>query len=191
MKTSKEGRVFIEKHEGRRNSVYTCPAGHKTIGIGHKLTAREIEQKFIEISMPKWNRTYQIDWRFRISDIEIECLLSQDLRHFEFFVNTFIASCNPGMIQHQHQFDALISFYFNIGTDAGRNSDSYDLLRRRRLADAMDIAIQWHNVKGKLNMGLLNRRMEEIELFMGDEYDREYWERRKERIIAESNNKGI
>lgn len=32
---------FIERWEGRRNSVYVCPAGYKTIGVGHRIKSGE------------------------------------------------------------------------------------------------------------------------------------------------------
>jgi len=38
---------FTEKWEGRRNHVYVCSEGHKTIGVGHKL--KHYEQKLTYI----------------------------------------------------------------------------------------------------------------------------------------------
>lgn len=33
---------MIERHEGRRNKPYRCPAGHLTIGVGHNMEARPL-----------------------------------------------------------------------------------------------------------------------------------------------------
>ena len=50
---------FIEKWEGRKHTVYTCPAGYKTIGVGHLIKKGE-------------SFTY-------LSDTEIDHILSQDI----------------------------------------------------------------------------------------------------------------
>lgn len=187
MKTSKTGRDFIIEHEGFKRQMYLDPADLPSIGVGHLITEKERETKRIMLSFPEWHGEYTLNWQLSLTFTEVECLFTQDLRRFEYFVNTFIVSCNPGM--KQHQFDALISFYFNIGTDAGRNSKSYNLLRQKFYSNAMDIIIQWHKMTKNgvkvLSTGLLDRRMKEIELFLGENYIPEYWEGKKLEILKE------
>lgn len=43
--------AMIERHEGRRNKPYRCPAGRPTIGIGHNMEAKPLShdmQAFLE-----------------------------------------------------------------------------------------------------------------------------------------------
>ena len=177
MKTSRNGRSLIVRHEGFRRNIYVCPAGHKTIGVGHKLTEKEMIDG-IELSMPEWIDSYHLNWKLSLSSIEVECLLSQDLRRFEHFVNAFYVSCNPRM--SQDCFDGLISFVFNIGIEAAKKSDSYNLIRHKFMTNAADVIFQWYKITVGGNKvpskGLLKRRKAEIKLILGDRYDPAYWD---------------
>lgn len=178
MKTSKNGRSLIIEHEGFENFFYFCPAGHKTIGVGHKLTEMELKDRRIELSSPEWSRAYSKDWRMRLTGVEVECLLSMDLQRFEHFVNASYDVFNPRM--SQDCFDGLVSFVFNIGIEAAKNSKSYNLIRHKFMTNAAEVIFQWHKItiNGKKipSNGLLKRRKAEIKLILGDGYDAAYWD---------------
>jgi lysozyme len=189
MITSKQGRDFIIEHEGFMRQWYSDPAGLPSIGVGHLITERERESKKIILTFPEWHGEYALNWQLSLTPTEVECLFTQDLRRFEYFVNTFIVSCNPGM--KQHEFDALVSFAFNIGVgnEGLRGSRSFEMLRYGKFFEAAGVILKWHKMTKNgvkvLSTGLLDRRVKEIELFLGDDYDLEYWEGERLEILKE------
>jgi len=56
---------FTEKWEGKRNKVYVCFAGHKTIGIGHKLKS---DESFSYLNDKQVYKLYKQDMQIAISD---------------------------------------------------------------------------------------------------------------------------
>jgi lysozyme len=66
----------------------------------------------------------------------------------------------------QNQFDALVSFVFNIGTTQFKKST---LLRKLNVGNYEGAAAEfprWNKQKGKILKGLVRRRAEEMELFL-------------------------
>lgn len=66
----------------------------------------------------------------------------------------------------QNQFDALVSFTFNVGAE---NFEKSILLRLLNLGQSLGAAndfLQWDHIKGKVSGGLLNRRRAEKDLFL-------------------------
>ena len=61
---------LIEKHEGRKNKPYRCPAGAWTIGVGHNFDANPLPPDIAEY-LNKYGR---------ITDAMIDRLLEQDIR---------------------------------------------------------------------------------------------------------------
>ncbi|MBK9292561.1 MAG: lysozyme [Bacteroidetes bacterium] len=139
MKTSSTGLNLIKTHEGLRLEAYQCPAGRWTIGYGHTRTAQA---------------------GMRITEAQAHMLLQSDLAAAEAIVNTAL----PGL--KQHQFDALVSFVFNVGAKAFLNST---LLRKiRTAAPEADIRAEfarWIYANGKPLPGLAKRRADEANLF--------------------------
>ena len=109
MKTSSKGIELIKGFEGLHLQAYLCPAGVYTIGWGHTLGVTPHQH---------------------ISVAEAESLLRDDLRHAEVCVSKL-----PGL--KQNQFDALVSFVFNVGIRAFKDST----LRRLVIANGNDAAI--------------------------------------------------
>lgn len=117
MKTSERGRELIKSFEGIRDGdpttvnldPYICPAGLVTIGWGHVVTddaGRALRGRDgLAIA-----RTYYPDgitWR------EADNLLTVDLERTEQGVETLLRDAPV----NQNQFDALVSFAFNVGLD--------------------------------------------------------------------------
>jgi lysozyme len=91
MKTSEKGINLIKKFEGCKLTSYKCPAGIWTIGYGHTRNVHKGEV---------------------ITQQQAEELLKQDLSVYEAGVNAMQLNVN------QNQYDALISFAFNLGLSA-------------------------------------------------------------------------
>lgn len=139
MKTSVSGISLIKKHEGLKLRAYKCPAGVWTIGYGHTSTARQ---------------------GMVITANRAEELLISDLKASESVVNTKFRACN------QNQFDAMVSFVFNLGGGSFLRST----LVKKITAGAPEAAIRaefakWVYASGKVAPGLVKRRQDESDLF--------------------------
>lgn len=144
--TSPKGKDLIKKYEGFRAKPYICPAGVPTIGYG---------------------ATYYPDGRkvtlkdSAISEVFATNLLETMLSPYEKAVDSF---CRDDI--SQNQFDALVSFAYNLGTNALKNST----LLKKINANPSDQTIRneflkWVNAGGKRLEGLVKRRTEEANLY--------------------------
>jgi len=141
MKTvSKTGIDLIKRFEGLRLSAYRDAVGVPTIGYGHTRTA-------------KLGR--------KISEAEAESLLREDLDRFEKAVNAMVQ-----VELGQHEFDALVSFAFNVGADALRKSTLLKLLHGGQRQAAADQLLRWDHAGGRQLAGLTDRRHAERDLFL-------------------------
>ncbi|NDW10456.1 lysozyme [Dysgonomonas sp. 520] len=143
MKTSNSGVDFIRSHEGLVLTAYKCPAGVWTIGYGHTKGVKQGD---------------------RITEKEAIEYLKEDLEDSEKAVSSQNLKLN------QNQFDALVSFTFNVGSG---NFKSSTLLKKAK-ANPNDPTIRnefakWNKakVKGVLTAlpGLTRRRKEEADLY--------------------------
>lgn len=149
MKISDRGIEFIKNEEGCRLDAYHCPAGILTIGIGHTTAAGFPEVKE----------------GMKVTEREAMEILKSDLRKFEAVVNKLVkVSIN------QTQFDALVSFVFNVGEG---NFSKSTLLKKLNKGDYNGAASEfhrWNKAGGKVNKGLTNRRAREAALFIEDDW---------------------
>lgn len=144
-RTSARGIEVIKRHEGLRLTVYTDAAGHKTIGYGHKL-------------LPGEHYT-------RITEAEAGALLRADLAAAENAVRELVT-----VRLDQSQFDALVSFTFNLGR---ANLASSTLLRKLNAGDYVGAAAEferWNKAGGRVLAGLVARRADEAALFSSTLY---------------------
>jgi lysozyme len=148
---SEEGLAFIARHEGFRPNVYMDEANHPTIGFGHKLVAGE--------SFPH-----------SIDEAEARRLLASDVSSAEAAVQRGVASdLTP------RQFDALVSFAYNIGGDAFQRSTLLRNVNAGNFNAAAGEFMRWNQVRqpdGTLrpSPGLTNRRRAERDLFLDGIY---------------------
>jgi lysozyme len=70
----------------------------------------------------------------------------------------------------QNQFDALVSFTFNVGIGAEQHSTMLKLINERRFVDAANEFPRWNHVKGVVSEGLTRRRAAEQALFVGGDW---------------------
>lgn len=140
---------LITRFEGRRLTAYKDPAGVPTIGYGTTI--------------------YPTGAKVRIGDSisaeEATEFLAVDLASF----TTGLTASLHGVTVNQNQFDALVSFTYNVGLGAFADST---LLRKLRAGDAVAAGAQfprWNKatVKGvkKVLPGLVKRRAAERALF--------------------------
>lgn len=139
-KISQEGVDLIKSWEGCRLKAYRCPAGVWTIGYGHTHSAMD---------------------GLRITYDRAEELLKQDLQRFEKAITTLVK-----VPLTQNHFDALVSFAYNVGIEAFRNSTLLKLLNQKNYLLAADQFDRWTKVGKKTLPGLVSRRAEEKKLFL-------------------------
>lgn len=141
MKTSDNAVQMIKNFEGLSTKAYLCPAGHKTIGYGHVLLQGE-------------NRDY-------INQKEAEDLLFNDLSKIEYIVQR-----NIQVELNQGQFDALISFTFNLGAASLQRSTLRQKINRYEHEDVPKEFMRWIYAGGKILAGLVARRRAEAEMYV-------------------------
>jgi lysozyme len=144
MITSDKGRALIKAHEGKRLVAYRCPAGVWTIGYGHTSAAGAPEVK------PG----------MRISQIEADAILARDLEAFEKGVRSLV----KGPLT-QGQFDALVSFTFNVGLGALKRSTLLKRLNAGQHKAVPAELMKWTRAGGRELPGLVRRRRDEAELW--------------------------
>ena len=146
MNVSEQGLKLIRHHEGVRNRPYRCPAGLWTVGVGHLIGDGK--------SLPaEWDRVFTKE--------EIDGILKRDLRRFELGVHKML----PNMPLRQHEFDALVSFCFNLGLGCFQRSTVRQALLRGDKKKAMESLLKYCRAGGKILKGLQTRRLDEKALF--------------------------
>lgn len=146
MNVSERGIKLIKHHEGIRNRPYRCPAGLWTVGVGHLIGDGK--------SLPKsWDRLFTKD--------EIDGILKRDLRRFELGVRKML----PNVPLRQSEFDALVSFCFNLGLGCFQRSTIRQALLRGDKKTAMESLLKYCRAGGKILKGLQIRRLDEKALF--------------------------
>ncbi len=139
--TSSAGRQLIESFEGLELTAYQDMVGVWTIGYGH--TGVDVKPGL------------------RISAAQAEALLAADLVRFEQGVARLVT-----FVLNQHQFDALVSFSFNLGLGSLKNSTLLKLLNAGDVTAAAEQFLRWDKAGGGQVAGLLRRRQAERTLFL-------------------------
>lgn len=142
MKASVDAYELIKQFEGLRLKAYLCPAGIWTIGYGH--TSGVSPNSFITIQ-------------------EADEYLHRDVAAIEMQLNKLNLSLR------QCQWDAIVSFVFNIGIG---NFKASTLLAKIRINpddnSIIDEFLRWVYANGKVMRGLQKRRLTEMKLYFSD-----------------------
>ena len=142
MKASIDAYELIKQFEGLRLEAYLCPAGIWTIGYGH--TSGVSPNSFITIQ-------------------EADEYLHRDVATIEMQLNKLNLSLR------QCQWDAIVSFVFNVGIG---NFKASTLLAKIRINpednSIMDEFLRWVYANGKVMKGLQKRRLAEMKLYFSD-----------------------
>lgn len=147
-KISQRGLDLIKAFEGFEATAYLCPANRPTIGYGHtaSVTMEDVRKR----------RT--------ITRGEAEDLLRLDVERAEAAVRTKVTA-----ELNQNQFDALVSFTFNVGTGAFGMSTLRKCLNANDFAGAIRQFPLWCKVRRgatyTTSAGLKRRREAEVDLF--------------------------
>jgi len=150
MKTSAIGLALINSWEGLEDGdpttanlePYLDAAGLPTIGWGHLVKDGE-------------------DFTGGITIEQAEELLAHDVTWAEGAVNRQVT-----VKLNQHQFDALVSFVFNVGAGAFDQSTLLAWLNQARMHDIPQQLTRWNRSGGKSLLGLARRRVAESDLFL-------------------------
>lgn len=132
------GLALIKQFEGCRLIAYQCSAGVWTIGYGH---------------------TAGVYKGMKITQAQADAFLKQDIAKFEKYIN------NPSYVPftdklNQNQFDALVSFAFNLG------QGNVKKLCTGRVMNQIPSAMQQYcKAAGKTLPGLQRRRKAEAALY--------------------------
>lgn len=143
----------IKEWEGFKNKVYKDVAGFLTIGVGHLLTRSELTSGKLYIN------EIAIRYNNGLTDQQVNDLLRQDLLQYCRTVESVKVPLND------NQFAALVSFTFNVGESAFKNST---LLKKLNAGLYVEVPAQlrrWTKAGGVDIPGLVNRRNHEIELW--------------------------
>jgi lysozyme len=137
MKISNQGLAILIDREAKRNAAYLDSVGVPTIGVGH--TGPEVHMGLV--------------W----TDEQVMEALRNDLDRFE-------QAVNGGVTQElqQHQFDALVSFAFNVGVQAFRQSTMLKRINEGNFGAAAAQFDVWH-----IPPEITSRRNGEREQFKG------------------------
>jgi lysozyme len=139
LQTSQNGIQMIEGFEGLRLNAYQDIVGVWTIGYGHTAGVRSGQV---------------------ISQAQAESFLRSDIASSENGVNDLVH-----VPLNQNQFDALVSFAFNLGVGALAKSTLLQLLNKGDYKGASGQFDLWVHAGGKVIQGLVNRRNAEQKLF--------------------------
>jgi lysozyme len=136
---------LIKKWEGCRLTTYLCSAGVATIGWGSTLYANGTKVKLGD----------------KITQKEADDLFLITLKQYEDAVDRLVSSKI-----NSNQRSALISFCYNLGINALKNST----LLKKVNADPSNLSIKdefmkWTKASGKVIQGLINRRNDEQKLY--------------------------
>ena len=140
MNISEIGIQLIKNFEGCVLKAYKCPAGIWTIGYGHTSGVKEGQTITLK---------------------QAEDYLLQDIRAYEITVNNLV-----NVPLNQNQFDALVSFCYNLGPNNLKNSTLIKLLNKKDYLGAAEQFDRWIYAGGKKLPGLVKRRAAEKELFL-------------------------
>ena len=149
MKISEEGLEIIKHFEGCELEAYKCAAGVWTIGYGHTKDVQEGDT---------WSKE------------KAEHMLSKELEdEYEHYVNSLVT-----VPMNQCQFDALVSWVYNLGP---ANLKVSTLLKKLNAGDYEDVPNQikrWNkatvNGERKVLPGLTRRREAEATMFKGEKW---------------------
>ena len=145
MNISKEGVDLIKKFEGCELDAYKCAAGVWTIAYGRIKEVKEGDT---------------------CSQNEAEEWLNEELIEYESDVNHMVE-----VSLLQNQFDALVSWVYNLGPSNLKASTMLKVLNLGEYKSVPEQIKRWNKAGGKVLEGLTRRRNAEALLFEGKDWE--------------------
>ena len=139
-----EGLALIKKFEGCELEAYQCSAGVWTIGYGH---TKDVQKGDV------WSQSHA------------EHMLEVELHEYESYINEYVT-----VALSQNQFDALVSWVYNLGPANLKSSTMLKVLNSGEYEDVPAQIKRWNKAGGKVLEGLIRRREAEACLFKGTEW---------------------
>jgi lysozyme len=137
---------IIVQFEGFEGKPYTCSGGADTIGFGSTRYADGTKVKLSDKPITK--------------DEAMELLMATLGTYEQAIHKNVIAPIN------QNQFDALVSFVYNVGAGNFAKSTLLKKLNKADYQGAGDEFLRWNRAGGKVLNGLIRRRDAERALFL-------------------------
>jgi lysozyme len=138
--TTQAGLDLIKEYESFSPTVYICPAGYATIGWGHVVRKGDPEV---------------------VTKEQADVILAKDVEVAERGVLRLIS-----VPLSDGQFDALVSFTFNLGSGTLQRSSLRAKINREEFEDASEVFGKYVYARGKKLKGLIRRRESERLLFL-------------------------
>jgi lysozyme len=146
-KTSNKGIDLIKSFEGFKSKPYKCSAGVPTIGYGATF-------------YPSTNEKVTLQDK-EISELQAVELLQNMLTGYEKSVDSF---CRDDI--NQNQFDALVSFAYNLGSNSLKNSTLLKKVNLNPNDESIKLEfMKWVKAGGQTLKGLVRRREAEATLY--------------------------
>lgn len=142
---TENGLSLIKNYEKLALNTYICPAGYPTIGYGHVVKAAEAAS-----------------FANGINEHQADVLLAADVHVSERAVLRLIT-----VPLTDGQFDALVSFTFNLGAGALQRSTLRRKVNREEHDDVPAEFMKWVWGGGRKLKGLVKRRKAEAALYLG------------------------
>lgn len=142
MKISQNGLDLIKSFEGLELKAYKDSVGVLTVGWGS--TGSHVKPGMV------------------ITKEQAETLIKQDVSRFEKGISDLVK-----VPLTQNQFDALVSFSFNLGLGNLKSSTLLKKLNASDYSGAANEFLRWNKAAGKVLNGLTRRRQAEKDMFEG------------------------
>ena len=139
MNISNTGIDLIKHFEGCETEAYLCPAGVPTIGYGH---IKGVQMGDV------------------ITEAQAHEMLVEELDEYESYINDLVT-----VSLNQNQFDAMVSWVYNLGGGNLRASTLLKVLNSGDYAGVPAQMMRWNKAGGKVLEGLTRRRQAEADLF--------------------------
>ena len=152
MAISENGINLIKRFEGYRKFLYNDPVGHCTIGYGTL-----VHKGLCNGSEPQ-------DFKLGVSEKRATELLVEKVMVFANAIHLYVQ-----VPLNQNQFDALVSFVYNVGTGAFRQSTLLKELNKGNYGRVPFELRKWVKAGGHVLPGLVKRRDAEAALYLKKE----------------------
>ena len=140
MKISNNGLDLVKHFEGLVLEAYKCPAGVWTIGYGHTKDVQPGDS-----------------W----SEDHADHMLEVEMEEYEKYINDLVT-----VELNQNQFDAMVSWVYNLGVGNLQSSTLLKVLNAGDYAGVPEQIMRWNKAGGKVLEGLTRRRQAEADLFV-------------------------